>query len=475
MQTLTSKLILLSILLFISACSSYKTVVDSSINQLKNNYLEEKTLKKLEVGKSSKEYLLYSQELSRIYFITDNVDNSLIYSKKSTDYYNQLDDNAVVNAGGVASGLLSSSFGNDNNLTYKGSDYERAFEYFYSSLSYLRKNNLDSAMIDIRAASDIQKLSTVKREKRIMKAQEEINSKKNYSLGKDAQSILAENNKILSSTQNGFLNAYIYYLSGNIRELYGDINGAMVDYKLAFSVNPNNSYLQQDILRLAKSIDYSYYQDLSKSYKDKNDNYSKQATLIIVYEQGFVPKKEEIRGTILSTNGNFYTISLPSYGNNKTKPSLVSIDVFSQSKIKSEKLEVIANVYDMAKNDLAEVYPMILARQATRVATKSIAQSAGRGISDDKPALGLLMYGAGAISAITEKADTRSFRTLPHFVEVAKLNSNENINKVKVVINLNKSVEFDNLAVNQGETAILYVVDTGNYVYKSIIYKSTKS
>lgn len=475
MKSLNFKSFIFFILLFVSACSSHRSIMDNSINQIQNNSLKPETLKKLEVSESSKEYLLFTQELSRIYFIGDNIDNTLKYSKKATDYYNKLDDKAIINAGGVASSLLASSFGNDNNLTYIGSDYERAFDYFYSGLAYLRKNNLDSAMIDIRAASDIQKLSSVRREKRIMKAQEEINSKRDYTLGSDTKSILEQNNKILSSTQNNFLNAYIYYISGSIRELYGDSNGAMVDYKLALSVNPNNSYLQQDALRLSKSIDYSYYQDLTKSYNDKNTgNYNNQATIIVVYEQGFVPKKEEIRGTILGFNGSFFTIALPAYLDTKAKPSLVSVDLVSKAKVKSEKLEVISNVYNLARNDLAEKYPIILARQATRVLTKSITQNEGRKQMEDNPGLGLLLYGVGSLTTITESADTRSFRTLPHFVQVAKINSNDNINKVNLAINLTKNVVFDNLAVNKGETAIVYVIDTGNYVYKSVIYKSAK-
>lgn len=475
MKHFISKLSIFLILLFITACSSYKSVVDNSINQVKNNSIDTEYLKKLDVTESSKEYLLYTQELSRIYFISDNPDNTLAYSKKATDYYNKLDDKATINAGGLARGLLSSSFGNDNNLNYIGSDYERTFDYFYSALSYLRKNNLDSAMIDIRAAADIQKLSTAKREARIIKAEEEINSRKNYSLGSDAKSILAENNKILAKSQKGFLNAYIYYLSGNIRELYGDYNGALVDYKLALSISPNNSYIKQDAMRLGKSIDYSYYQDLAKSNKDTNEsNYNKQATIIVVYEQGFIPKKEEVRVGILGFNGSFYTISLPAYFDTKVKPSQVSVDVSYNGKIRSEKLQVISNVYDLARNDLAEQYPMILARQATRVLSKSIIQNEGRKQMDNNTGLGLLFYGVGAITAITETADTRSFRTLPHFVEVAKVNSNEAINNVKVSINLSKSVEFNNLVVNQGETAILYIIDTGNYIYKNVVYKSKK-
>ncbi len=473
MQSTIYKFIAIFILLFVASCSSHKGIIDGNIKQLQQNSVDSKLLEKLEVKESSKEYLLFNQELSRIHFISNNSDKSLIYSKKATDYYNHLDDQATINVGGLTSGFISSTVGSDNNLKYTGSDYERSFDYFYSAISYLRKNDIEKAMIDIRASADIQKLSTAKREEKIIKAQKEINSRKDYSLAGDAKSIISENNKILENTQKSFLNAYIYYISGNIRELYGDSNGAMVDYKIALSINPNNSYIQKDAMRLSRYIDSSYYQDLQKIYKDEdNYNYKQQATVIVVYEQGFVPKKEEIKASILGPDGSFYTISLPSYPNSKVIPSLVSVDLFSNGKIKTKKLEVISNTYDMARNDLAEDYPMILARQATRVISKSIMQNAGEKNKDS--GLGLLLYGAGAVTSILESADTRSFRTLPHFVEVAKISSNTNIDKVKVSINFGKSVEFDDLKVNQGETVILYIIDTNNYIYKSIVYQSKK-
>ncbi|MCL2567391.1 MAG: hypothetical protein FWE18_04785 [Alphaproteobacteria bacterium] len=470
------KLGLLGVFLLLAACSSHHAILDGEIARLQSNTVAEKNLKKLEVSESSNDYLLFMQELARIYFITDDASNSLLYGKKATDYYNMLDEKAVLAASKVGSSLLASSFGSDNNLDYTGSDYERAFDYFYSSLNYLKKGDINSAMIDIRASSDIQKLAVARREARIAAAHEKINSKSNYNLSGDIKGIIDQNAKILSDTQSSFLNAYIYYISGNIRELAGDLNGALVDYKLALSVNPTNLYILQDVLRLAKIMDVSYYQSLALNNVKEIADYKQKATVIVVYEQGFVPAKQEIRGTVWLFDGSFYTIALPYYPESKINPARVIVDSFNaRGEVQSAKMEVIADIYKMARNDLAENYPFIVARQVSRVISKGVMQSVGKSLADDKNGgLGLLMYSAGAMASVLETADIRSFRVLPHYVLLTKINSFDSINKLKISVDSNRSIEIGDISVKLGETAIVYVVDTGNYIYYKVIYKSRK-
>ncbi|MDR0484701.1 MAG: hypothetical protein LBH40_05445 [Alphaproteobacteria bacterium] len=466
---------LFSGLLLLGACSSHQVITDNVIKQLQNDNIEEKTLQKLEVAESSNDYLLFTQELSRVYFINNDIDKSLAYGKKSTDYYNKVDQQAILNATSVSGTLLASTFGSDNNITYTGSDYERALDYFYSSLNYLKKNDINSALIDIRAAADIQKLSAVKREARIAKAQKEVSSKNNYTLSADTKKVIDENARIIADSQNSFLNAYIYYLSGNIRELSGDFGGALVDYKLALNVNPNNPYVISDSLRLAKNIDSSYYQTLKQSNIKETTNYNKKATVIVVYEQGFIPAKEQIKGTTWLPNGSFYTIALPVYHKSEIKPSRVLINLFTNSgESQSAKMEVIADLYKLAQNDLAEKYPFIVARQVSRAVSKGAMQAVGQNQMDDNAGLGLLMYGVGSISSVLETADTRSFRVLPHFVQVAKLDSTSSINKIQISVNSNRNLEISDIFVNVGETAIVYVIDTNNYIYAKVIYQSKK-
>ncbi|MDR2008025.1 MAG: hypothetical protein LBQ34_03520 [Alphaproteobacteria bacterium] len=472
------RLIFLGVFLLLAACSSHKSILDDEIAKLKSNTVEEKSLKELEVSESSNDYLLFMQELARIYFIKDDVDNALLYGKKSTDYYNRLDEKAVLAGGRVGSGLLAATLGNDNNLDYTGSDYERAFDYFYSSINYLKKNDLNSALIDIRATSDIQKLAVARREARIAAAHDKIN-KTNYTLSADTKAILDKNSRMLADTQSGFLNAYIYYISGNIRELSGDLNGAMVDYKLALSINPTNRYILQDAMRLAKLIDSSYYQSLKGSVEEVAD-YKQKATVIVVYEQGFIPAKQEFRGTIWLFDGSFYTIALPYYPDSGVKPNTVMVDFFKTAgESQRTKMEVLTDVYTLAQNDLAENYPFIMARQVSRVISKGVAQNVGRnmmnGNNNNNAGLGLLMYGVGAMSSVLESADTRSFRVLPHYVQVAKFNSSQNINKLKILVNSNRSIEIADISVNLGETALVYVVDTGNYIYSKVVFKSRKT
>jgi len=57
---------------------------------------------------------------------------------------------------------------------------------------------------------------------------------------------------------------------------------------------------------------------------------------------------------------------------------------------------------------------------------------------------------------------------------LTKINSFDSINKLKISVDSNRSIEIGDISVKLGETAIVYVVDTGNYIYYKVIYKSRK-
>ncbi|MEL0642622.1 tetratricopeptide repeat protein, partial [Pseudoalteromonas aliena] len=51
---------------------------------------------------------------------------------------------------------------------------------------------------------------------------------------------------------NGFQIAYTFYLSALLYQSAKQYNDAYIDYKKALAIHPNNIYLQQDVMRLAK-------------------------------------------------------------------------------------------------------------------------------------------------------------------------------------------------------------------------------
>jgi hypothetical protein len=467
-----SKNIFLAILLLIlAACSGHQDMVDKKIKALKNNTLNKDYYKDFELKDSDKDSLLYAEELGRVAFITSDTDRSIEAFNKVIRFYNIKDEQSKI--GTLTSGAAASTFANDNVMPYDGADYERVFANFYQALNYIKLKQYDKSMVAIRATSDAQRLAIAKREQEMSKQEASLSK---YQFSSDVNAALREANKLRASSNSRFLNAYVYYISGNIRELNGDINGALVDYKNALALYPNNRHILQDTLRLSNGYDNSYYQTTKRSagisYDEiSNIEYKNSKTILVIYEQGFVPQKQETGATVVLM-GIIAKFAMPVY--KEKQDSLNNVQVYvkeSGNSVAFSNAEEINNIYTMAQNDLAEKYNAILTRAITRLTTKVASQVALQ--SQDNTGLAVAGILLGAATAVTENADLRSFSTLPSYVQVAKLNTTKNFSDVSLLIR-GKEVNFEGLSLQNGDIAIIHVVDTGNALYNNVLYKGRK-
>ncbi len=473
------KFFIVFVSLFIFGCAYNHKPVDQKIADLQSNKLEEKFLNKinylkdLDANEKSKNYLLLLQEAGRVAFIINDTNTSVNKFNNAIAFYAQQEDIAKINLKSVKNKVLASTIADDNSLQYLGSDYERALVHFYQALNYLKLNDLEKSMVEIRATNDSQKLAIANRENKIDKTEANISK---YQFSSDINLYLKESQQIRGSLKEKFLNPYIYYISGNIRELNGDVNGALVDYKNAYEINYNNDSILQDLLRLSQKNDNTFYNTIIKNnpnidFKDQNE-YKNSKTLLIVYEDQFIQKKIAKTGSVYLFEFNRYVkISLPVY-ENSSKSSSPYIN-FNNNNI---VLDDLTNIGLLANNELSENYSAILLRQITRLTTKLTMQNSYQRVNDKSQGAqiaGTAVAIAGAISSAVEKADTRSFETLPQYVKVAKINTNEDMSNIEVYSN-GRKIKVDNLNLKNGEIAILYIIDSGNYIYHNIIYKGLK-
>jgi hypothetical protein len=465
------------LLVLLSGCAYDGGVVNNKIAKLQQNSLnagQKDYLKDLDSKPKSKDYLLYNQEAGRIAFILNDTNTSIAKFNNAIAFYKQQEDIARLNASDASKSALSSTLLDDNVLEYKGSDYEKAFVHFYQSINYLKNNNLEKALVEIRASNDAQKFAIASREGKINKAESQIAK---YNFSPNIKNALKNNVDSVGDVKSKFLNSAIYYISGNIRELYGDKNGAMVDYKNAYELSPNNSFIVADVLRVSENYDNSYFNNVVKKNPNSkfinNVDYKKQKTILIIYEDHFIPQKKEVGGSVyLFQVDKVANISLPTYDKpyKLSNPTLL----FGENTL---NLENTTNVYNLATNELSEKYGDILFRQISRLITKMSMQNVGNKINDNdsqEVVLIKLFIGIfGAVSSLAESADLRSFRTLPQQISVLKINTEQDLPNLKLNYN-GKYLDLNNLDVKNGELLILYITDTGNAVYYNTIYKGNK-
>jgi hypothetical protein len=367
---------------------------------------------------------------------------------------------ALVSAGQIGATLASFTT-NDNALPYAGEGYERVLLHHYQALNYLLDADLSGAAVEFRWANNEQREALNRHAKELATAEKEAQKKNvsNAAENSEFQRRYAQLDEAASRLKNSFQNAYSFYLSGVVYELLGEENDAYIDYKKALEIYPGNSYLQRDVLRLARRLQMD--DDLAALAKRFPALYnttgvatkSEGGEVILLYEEGFVPPREEIKLPIFLPHG-LVTLAFPYYRG--PWRDYRSLEVLTGN-VPLGRTELLCDVRGLAVKSLQEKMPIILTRQVVRAVSKALAQQAAREKFGAAGQLGMIAY-----SVISENADLRSWLTLPENVQILRVSLPAGPQRLRLQSPnslLGTEIAFD---VKNGGKTIVYAVKTGN-------------
>ena len=313
---------------------------------------------------------------------------------------------------------------NDSTVSYSGDNYERVLLHLYMSLNYLELGQPDSARVEAL----------------------QLDAKMREFAEKIPDSKYVED-------------AFTLYLTGMIYEDRGEWSDAMISYRNAYNVYKqyvaNYSIaipdtLKVDLMRLAKR----------QGLKDEFDKYKKefgielppvskkaaaeQGELVFVLNSGLAPiKREKSINSFDPVSGTMVRVALPAYesrSNNVVDARITVNDMQATT-------EMMEDIDAIAKKNLDAHMPAIIARSIARLVVKNVAskkarQAALNNSNDNNAMVGMLGALAFQVAAIaTERADTRSWLTLPANIQMARLALPPGNYNVKVeLIGMNKQV-----------------------------------
>lgn len=396
--------------------------------------------------------LLDILESARLLQIASSYSKSSKQFEKAFALFNAEDKRATLSLSQGGS-LLSSFALNDNAIPYKAEAYERIFAYHYQSLNYLAQNNLEGAMVEVRRANEEQVYALEQHHKELAKAERDAQQEQVSPDIEQYRSHMSENFNTASKVKNSFQNAYTFYYSGIIREASGELNGAYIDYKKALEIYPDNDYVQADVWRLAKKLRMDSDMDyLNKIVKEKNRLANQAGQLIIFYEEGFVPAKEEVF-LPFSSFTKTYTFAFPVY----LKPWTPNfpIRISADGKDLGDSNEII-DTHTLAAKALQEGAFSRILRQMIRLRTKAQIQQEALKQNDN----GWAQFFASSYSILSEQADMRSWLSLPKQVQVARFN----LSPGSHTIHFSKatfSYEI-NVTIEPGKTNLIRLTNPGN-------------
>lgn len=368
---------------------------------------------------------------------------------------------------------------NDNATRYDIPYYEQSMLHSYQALNYLNKNDLSGALVEIRRANLVQQKALQANQQSLYDSQKKMASK-----GVSSES-LASKYPSMSTTigqvKNGFQNAYTFYLSGVLYEAAGQSNDAYIDYKKALEIYPHNITVQQDVWRLATKLgmtndiqlfgnrfssNITQAATVNKSNEhnaEKNSIQSKKAgQLVVLIEQGIIASKQEVSIHLpIFTSHNdmrFYSVALPSYKNRLQRYSGLSLKYQGNTYQSSE----IVRLQSLAAKQLQDEMPVIVTRQIVRlIAKEEIRQQMSRKGGD----IGNIL--AGLYNIASEKADTRSWSTLPDSIHILRLDLPPGQHEVELTIN--GSNRIITVEINEDRQTLVKLTSIGSYTnYQSI-------
>jgi hypothetical protein len=286
---------------------------------------------------------------------------------------------------------------NDTTVSYSGADYERMLLHSYMSLNYLELGQPDSARVES------------------LQIDEALRSYKEKHPGTKFSD-----------------DAFALYLTGMIYEDMGEYSDAMISYRSAYTAYKHTPggviplELQTDLLRMSQQQGLTNeLQQYETEFNAAPSVHSEQGELVFILSNGLVSMKHERSMIVPALNsGTLVRISLPFYrealnGNNVAS---ARITVGNQQ----STTELVDNIDSVARKNLDEHMPAIIARSAARAVVKTEAVSVvernamnNGGNNSSFDILGALALQVAAIA--TEQADTRSWLTLPSNIQMARL------------------------------------------------------
>lgn len=396
--------------------------------------------------KKKRNRLLYLLEKAKMEHLQGNYNES---NKIFEEAYILIDDEINTSAGQAATAV----FTNPMAAPYKGEDFEKVTIHYYMALNYFLLGKPDEALVEAKR----------------------INIK-----------LLELNDKYKNNKNKYTQDAFSQILQGIIYESTGDINNAFIAYRNAEIIytDNNGSYygvampeqLKNDILRTAYQLGFKQeYNEYLKKF-DVAANYipavSPPSEAIIFWENGLGPAKDQIVLTASGAGGLFYAsymdegyvqdilipiplgtdlgyinaIAIPKYTKRSSYYGSASVVVNG----KEQYLQTVQDFYPIARQCLKDR----MLRETVNIATRFAAKKGGSLLLQEiarqtmgKDGADLVRLGADAAGAITEKADTRNWQSLPATISYARIPLEQGDNKVTLKKYATGVIDTDTLSI----------------------------
>lgn len=320
-------------------------------------------------------------------------------------------------------------------LLYRGEDHENLLPLYYKALNFLKLNQYEDALVECRRLNI-----------RLQQLSDKYSNPEKYQRDAFIHNLMG----IIYQATGDWNNAFIAYR--NALEIYND------DYVKMFHVSAPDQ-LKKDLLISAWKMDFKdeYTSFLDQfGWSDFDPTQEPDASLVFFWHNGLGPVKSEwsINFAITGGSDNLFvlenegkTMSFPFYVTDKNdRTSLADLRVFraavpkyierplyfTEASVTTDgqayPLELAEDINQIAFKSLQDRMALELSKTLIRVALKKAAEHSLR---KEHEGWGAVL---GVVNAMSEKADTRNWQTLPHNILYTRVPLREGLNETRFTL-----------------------------------------
>jgi len=401
----------------LSSCNTYYQVnrVFNSAFEKGNLEQAEQVLAKNKKASKGKEQFLY--------FVNRGVVLSMLGNYEES---NQFLEQAYIYTEDYSKNYLNEAFAlltNPNAVAYKGEDHEKILLLYYKSINYLKMGKYDEAMVECKRINI-----------RLQELSDKYKSDNKWSEDAFAHVLMG----IIYDAQKDYNNAFIAYRNA-LRVYRGT-------YAEMFNVSVPGQ-LKEDILRTARQTGFiEEFNQYKEEFGMKDYKYDpNEATMVFFWNNGLGPYKSEWsinfavvegRGGVFNFTNEEYGLTFPFHVPERENPedhtSLEDLEFFRVAFPKYVEREQFYSNADLTVNGKSEA--LYLAEDVNAIAFKTLRQrmlaefgrsllrvalkkAAEKAVDKENEGLGAAV---SFLNALTEKADTRNWQTLPHSIHYTR-------------------------------------------------------
>ncbi len=300
---------------------------------------------------------------------------------------------------------LASMITNDNELLYEGENFEKVMVNLFLSLNFLQMGDLESALVEARKV-DV-KLNEFSREYQ-------------------GKNVYKED-------------AFVRYLMGTLYEAEGELNDAYISYIKAYKAfelyekqfnTPLPESLKQNLIRLAGKLGFDdekeeFEEEFNLKLSESGQKSNGSLVVIIYSGKGPIKKEIKIKPTIYDKDAvpHTFAIAVPTFKAREKQNRNYQVRLNSPMNSQLRRAERFQDITKIAEKDLQDRIDLIYLKAGGRAVLKFLAIEAAKKEMKGDSKVANFFVGSllDATYTASEKADVRTWRSLPDEIQVSRL------------------------------------------------------